>query len=59
MSWTCPQCGFVFKFHGGPPSSGGPLSCFTNEAAERMYQDKDGCCFQTWWHGIFGAFVQK
>ncbi len=59
MSWNCPKCNSVFEFHNGPPSSGGPLAPFTNESAERMWQDKS-CCFLAWWRpgdlGGFGEF---
>lgn len=55
-NWKCPQCDSIFKFHNGPPSSGGPLSRFTEEAANRMWQDKDACCFQTFWTGTWDRY---
>jgi len=51
--WKCPVCNESYKLHGGPPSSGGPLSAFTCEAAERMMRKREAnCCFDTWWNGV-------
>lgn len=55
--WACPRCCSMFEFHDGPPSSGGPLSPFTDESADRMWKKGvDCCCFKLWWAPTLGDY---
>jgi hypothetical protein len=41
--WTCPTCGKTYRYHSGPPTSGGMHSCFVKVDGANLFRDT-GCC---------------